>query len=338
MMHKYTAIVIGTVMIGIAACGSEPETHEGAVPARVDHPQREADLTTITLTAKAEAELGIRTAGVAYQPLRRTRTVGGEVVIPASLGDAERPAFVLRSPPSAVDRARTGEALVSAEGEAQQARVQVEAATIARERAQRMLRDGVGSARAVDEARAALSLAQAALDQAENRRDVLAGQTFRVPITVWIRVPVYVGDADTIRRDADAVIGGLGAAPGTATRTAQPVAAPPSANPEAATIDLFYRADNADGSLIPGEKVGVTLQLRGEDESLVVPWPAVLHDIHGGEWVYENTAPHTFVRRRVQVRDVTDGMAVLASGPRPGAPVVVEGAAELFGTEFGVGK
>jgi multidrug efflux pump subunit AcrA (membrane-fusion protein) len=119
---------------------------------------------------------------------------------------------------------------------------------------------------------------------------------------------------------------------------AKPVEAPPSANAAAATVDLFYELPNSDGALRPGQRLGVALPLRAEEESLVVPWSAVLHDIHGGTWVYEATGPQTFVRRRVQVRYVVDSMAVLATGPKPGAMVVTDGAAELFGTEVGFGK
>jgi hypothetical protein len=45
-----------------------------------------------------------------------------------------------------------------------------------------------------------------------------------------------------------------------------------------------------------------------------------------------------FVRRRIEVEDVIGAVAVLSRGPKPGTRVVVAGAAELFGTEFGPGK
>ena len=73
-------------------------------------------------------------------------------------------------------------------------------------------------------------------------------------------------------------------------------------------------------------------------ESLVVPFNAVLHDIHGGQWVYEAIAPHTYTRRRVQVTRLVGDVAALASGPAVGAKIVTDGAAELFGTEFMTGK
>ena len=103
-------------------------------------------------------------------------------------------------------------------------------------------------------------------------------------------------------------------------------------------MELFYEVENADSKLRPGEKVSVALPLEGETESSVVPAAAVLYDIHGGTWVYENTAPQTFIRRRVEVRFVNKGDAVLSRGPKPGIKVVTAGVAELFGTEFGIGK
>lgn len=78
--------------------------------------------------------------------------------------------------------------------------------------------------------------------------------------------------------------------------------------------------------------------LLGSEESLVVQTSAIVRDIHGSEWVYENIAPHQYVRRRVEVRYVTGSQAVLARGPAQGAQVVVTGAAELFATEFSTGK
>jgi hypothetical protein len=40
----------------------------------------------------------------------------------------------------------------------------------------------------------------------------------------------------------------------------------------------------------------------------------------------------------VAVEDISGATAILARGPAVGARVVTDGAAELFGVEFGVGK
>ena len=57
-----------------------------------------------------------------------------------------------------------------------------------------------------------------------------------------------------------------------------------------------------------------------------------------GTWVYVKTGDHAYTRKRVQVERKVGGLAVLASGPKPGEKVVTDGAMELFGAEFGGGK
>ena len=63
--------------------------------------------------------------------------------------------------------------------------------------------------------------------------------------------------------------------------------------------------------------------LESKTESLIVPFASVLHDIHGGQWVYEQIAVHTYTRRRVQVARLAGAEAVLGSGPS-GAPATSE--------------
>lgn len=155
---------------------------------------------------------------------------------------------------------------------------------------------------------------------------------------VWIRVPVFVGDVERIDRSQQAQVALLG---GDATRTpiaAAPVQGPPLSNPDRATSDLYYQSGNGDGALRVGQKVMVSLPRRGSAERIVVPYAAVLYDMHGDTWVYVKIAPLTYARQRVGIRCVVEGMAVAERGLRGGEPVVTAGAAEIFGTEFGGGK
>ena len=155
---------------------------------------------------------------------------------------------------------------------------------------------------------------------------------------VYVKVPIFVGEENRIATDRDATVGGLADAPGKSTRAAKPVQTTPSANALTNTVDLYYEVENHDGKLRPNQRVGITLPLRGDAESLVVPYAAILRDINGGAWVYESMGKHVFARRRVIVDHVIGPDAILARGPRPGTLVVTDGAAELFGTEFGGGK
>jgi len=259
-------------------------------------------------------------------------------------------------------RATLAAAQAEARGDAASAEVELEAAKASLDRSEQLLRDRAGSQRAVDEATARRDAAQASLTAAQARRDVMADAfddelqavDLKAPFAgilrtllaapgqqvaagaplleladlarMWVRVPVFVGELDGLDAAAEIVIEGL---------PAKPVAAPPSADASASTADLFYEVENSNGALRPGQKVAVALPVRGEEQALSVPWSAVLHDIHGGTWVYEQAAPQEYVRRRLQVRRVERGWAALAGGPPAGTMVVAEGAAELYGVEFG---
>lgn len=243
-----------------------------------------------------------------------------------------------------------------------------------KERAEMLANEKAGSQRAVEEAQADLAVAEADLKGARERLarygngslasdfevfvvapnsgviqkvnasigQTTAGGAVLLELanynTLWLRVPVYVGDLPNVARAQAARIHGLNEVPGVSVRFAKPVAAPPTADAAASTADLYYALSNGDGAWRPGQRVGVTLNARTQEHSLAVPWSAVLHDIQGGTWVYENTAAHTFIRRPVEVRYVAGEWAVLGRAPHTGAKIVTVGAAELFSTEFGGGK
>lgn len=275
-------------------------------------------------------------------------------------------------------RATLAASLAEAEGLVNNAKTQVNLTKIALDRAKRVQNQGAGSQRQVDEADAAYNLATKTRDAATARQAILkkvvgdaeGGTAAPIPIeapengvlrtisalpgqtvpsgaalfevidtsTVWVRVPLPVGDMDAIDQAAPAQVGKLSSPPGTRLPTAKPVAAPPSANPLSATVDVFYEMPNVDGKLIPGQRLGVTVSLADVKESLTVPWSSVVFDIHGGTWVYEQVGPRKYTRRRAVVAYTVGTDAVLASGPSAGAKVVTAGAQELFGTETGFVK
>ena len=397
-LHKALLVLAAVAALAEGAgCGRAPEAQQKerpAAPAKVENAGvREADLATITLTAKAEGRLGIQTAAAEYGPATRSETLAGEVIIPpgqsllvtapvaGTIGMADRIApapgtqvgegqpLFRRLPLLPVQR----DLRVTAEAELASARTRLEAARAREARARQMLKDGVGSTRAFEDARQELDLASTAEKTAAEKLDqlnrapldsdipmtivsplagilrtvhagpgqqVAAGATLAEVIRtdpVWIRVPVYTGRLAAYLPGASARVTPLGG-DHDGGRVARSVTAPPSADPLSATTDLYFELSNADLSLRPGEKVSTTLPLRGRQQVLKVPAAAILYDMHGGTWLYENTAPQTFVRRRVEVAEMQGSIAVLRAGPAPGARVVTAGAAELFGTEFGAGK
>jgi hypothetical protein len=336
---------------------------------------------------------------VVSAPLAGTLRSAGVTPVAGLLVKKGEPVFQLLPLLDPVGRANLTAAKVEAEGQVLGAAEQLKAANIALEAAMSTLKGGTGTKQMVEEAQSRVAIAQKGLEAATARRNLLnkvvgdaeagttaplaveapetgvvrsvsavAGQTvpagavlFEVldPDQVWVRVPVYVGDVPELAA-GPVTIGALSAGPGSPTRPAGPVAAPPTANPATGTADLFYATTNwkpddprwpgveaAVGFGVPafdrtryrpGERVAVTVPLNDPAESLTVPWKAVVFDIQGGTWVYEPLGERTFIRRRIFVRYVRDGDAVLESGPRVGTRVVTVGAAELFGTEAGFSK
>ena len=274
-------------------------------------------------------------------------------------------------------RADIAKAQIEAERQVESSRLEVEAAQIAYDRAVRLLEIKAGSQRTVDEASIRLKLAQESLKTAQLRDDFLksveldeqagelavrniaspvagvlqdiqvaAGETVSAGETLfrviqidpaWIRVPVYVGHRHEIDTSQPATVAEYGQPSSVVARKAKYVSAPPSANPAATTVDIFYELNNEAGDLHPGQRLAVTLPLQSKAPSLVVPFGAVLYDIYGGTWVYECVGEHAYARKRVEVKYVDGSTAVLDRGPEAGAMIVTDGTVELFGTEFGVG-
>jgi cobalt-zinc-cadmium efflux system membrane fusion protein len=268
--------------------------------------------------------------------------------------------------------------VTDAEGQLQQARAVVEQRQVDLERAELQHQKGVGLKATLDTAKAQMVQSQNALDAAIIRKNLLnswmdgkpndeqkpftieapqpgliramhvkSGEfvTAGTPLfevmnveTLWVRVPVYVGELTSIEMGQPAEVGELAYRPGQNLVKAVSVEAPPTATALSSTVDLYYELSNAEGKFRPGQRVSVQLPMTGNAEQSSIPWSAVVQDIYGSSWVYEQIGENKFTRRRVQVKQVVDSWATLEQGPPLGTTIVVTGVAEIFGTEFWVQK
>ncbi|MCI0734154.1 MAG: membrane fusion protein MtrC [Methylococcaceae bacterium] len=317
-------------------------------PAALDRPGDELTLNRIKLTAKARERLGIKVEPLVEQRVVRYRMYSGEMILPAATGigasNAESEGqsvigVVALMNPS--ERVRVAEAQIDADGRVDAALVRLNAAGIVLRRAEKLVADKAGSQKAVDAARADYALAAADLDTMKNRRKLL-GPPLLVTGTrnkLWVRVQVFVNDLDGLDLTASARLGRLGASLNSGDREARPIpSAPRFADFDSSIVDLFYAVDNPDGRFRPNQRVGVEIPLQEKSNGLLVPVAALLHDVHGNTWVYAQIDESTYARKRVEIRSGQGGMAVLAEGLSSADLVVTDGAAELFGSEFGVGK
>ncbi len=386
--------------------------------AKASHPVSESQLNKIDLTEDAVRRLGLQTAVVEERTMTRQRPYGADIVLPTGatvivsaplagkVTSIDQMTFLepgqrvqeghellkllpLLSPERSVltpaERIRFAEAKntlaqsrIDTEGLVQQASVQVDAAKIALERAERLLKDKAGTARAVDEAMAQLQLAEKALAAAKARKqqvdsvklDEEAGTLEPIPITsplsgivrsvqvrpgvlisagaplfevmnedsLWVKVPVYIGDMTELDLSQPARITLLDGRHSDGDLFVKPAALPPTAVPLAAAVDIYYVLPNTKHAFQTGQKVAAHVTIRGETKQVALPWCAVVHDVYGGQWVYEKTGDRTFVRRRVDVGWVDGEWAAIRRGIQPGAAVVIAGAAEIAGFEFGFAK
>jgi hypothetical protein len=83
--------------------------------------------------------------------------------------------------------------------------------------------------------------------------------------------------------------------------------------------------------------IPASLSTAGPAQWRAIPYSAVLYDPNGDTWTYTSPDSLVFVRHPISVEYIEGDVAVLSSGPLGGTTVVTVGAAELFGTEFGVG-
>ncbi|HEX8057152.1 MAG TPA: efflux RND transporter periplasmic adaptor subunit [Novosphingobium sp.] len=315
-----------SLVVTLAACGGTvPKS--GDKPAKVEPVAHESELMKITLSAEAERRLGIVVAPAVTATRAGTLATFGEIVVPPpSSGGIPLSA--------ATDLAALAANQARADGDVARTAAMARAAQLNLERAEALVHEEAGSARARDDALAAAASSRADLSVARRQRSLLGaavGSLGRLG-TLWVRVPVLAADLARIDRRAAAAIDALG--PDAGTTVGQPVTAPPTANSAAGSVDLYFTV--ASRGLQLGQRVAVTLPIAGKaDTGATVPAAAIIYDIHGGEWVYARLAPRTYERRRVQVARVDGATAILAAMPGDAREVVTAGAAELFGTEFG---
>jgi len=157
--------------------------------------------------------------------------------------------------------------------------------------------------------------------------------------TLWVRVPVFATEISDVKASQHAVIRPLGRKEQELSFTGKPVQGLPLVPTVLSTMDLYFEFSPTESVFTPGQRVEVRVSMKDSSESiLAVPTSAILYDVLGGAWVYTEVEPMTFERSRVEVMYFMENQAILARGPLPGVLVVTDGAAELFGTEFGNDK
>ncbi|GEM_PF-796413 len=156
------------------------------------------------------------------------------------------------------------------------------------------------------------------------------------PVESWVVVSLSPGEFERIAKDKPARVTPLYTRDKEMKEMLAPLSdQPPIEDAKRSMLTLHYVLPSADHGLAPSTRVRVELQLAGsEDKQKVVPYSAVYYDAKGAPWVYVNTQPLTYERKRIVVQRVVGNQAVLSEGPELGTAVVTVGASLLYGTEI----
>lgn len=159
-----------------------------------------------------------------------------------------------------------------------------------------------------------------------------------VPISgeAWVLVPLSNAEWDRLAKDKPARIIPLAADEKPFRELwALPSGTPPTEDPKRSMLTARYVVANKDHGLTLNKRVRVELEVSGSQERRkVVPYAAVYYDAKGATWVYVNTQPLVFERRRIAIERIAGDLAVLTDGPPVGTPIVVVGAPLLYGAEI----
>ncbi|MBK6917426.1 MAG: HlyD family efflux transporter periplasmic adaptor subunit [Deltaproteobacteria bacterium] len=348
--------------------------HEGELAVVTLSSAAETALGIETATVTAAASTATRASfGIVLAPPGTTMTVAAPVAGTLRDGDVrlvaggaiDAGATALRLVPLApVDRD------VKAQARRQSATTQarLDVAQARATRLESLMKDRAASARALEEARGELEAAQAEHDAAQARERALgraplsADVTLRVvtPIagivraqwaapgqvvaagaplfevgpssSLWLRVPMSAAERARLGRPRAIEVARLDDGD---RWQAEPVAAPPSADPNSGDVDVVYALPAAAAGLAPGERLQVWLPEQAR-AATSVPTGALVRDFDGGTWVYACLGEHRYARRRVEVAATDGERLALVRSPELGTCIVTVGAAELLGTEFGV--
>lgn len=192
-------LCLGLVLVASGCHRSTPAATKPTPPATVTAAVKEDQLTTVVLTEAAENRLGIKTATVEMREIPQYRTFAGEVTPPTGAiiivtapftGKVQAPtdrkvpmpgtAVVEKQPVLALlpvlapnEKIALLTQLADADGLVQQAKSLVESNRIELDRQESLANKSVGSAKAVDDAKAKMQLSVKALEAAQSRKKVL---------------------------------------------------------------------------------------------------------------------------------------------------------------------
>ncbi len=151
----------------------------------------------------------------------------------------------------------------------------------------------------------------------------------------WVRVVLSPAEWNRLDHTASARILPLATRPDLPKEAfATPSKLPPVRDIKRTMLTTYYVVPGKNHGMRTNDRMRVELTLKGNNKShTVMPYSALYYGGKGAPWVYVNTKPGTYERRRIEIDRIIGDDVLLKSGPPVGTSVVSVGATFLYGAE-----
>ena len=296
----------------------------------VSNPVPESALNTIKIAPEGVKSLRIKLARVT------TENIAIESLYPAKilpLSVSASGEFVLADDTfTPTSKFAIAQKQIAADEKIAVQRAKLDEAKKALARAEKLARDNMSSQREVEQQQALAATAQASLDAALKERKLLDSSADQLAAVVKI----YAADMSRIDTQAGARI----VDPNGSAKNIDLPASPGAAKSfsEGAVINLIYKLPPNPKGVSAGQSAGALVKTKDSGRFFCVPGASIIMDIYGNEYVYVKVGENTYARKHVEVKQRLGDKAVISRGLTGNEEVITDGAAEVFGAEFGFGK
>jgi len=298
-----------------------------AGPSSVQNPVKESELTTVTLSPEGEQRLRLKTELVTREHVVRQALYPAKVLpyrASEELVIADETFTPMVKHTLAQRQIAADEKIAIQEAKLKEAR-------LALARLENLVKTALASQKELEAQQTAVATCEASLTAARKERALLDIGTGELAALVKI----YAGDWGNVNLEADIAVVGIHGASQNINWVAKPSGVRPYS--EGNVVNVLYKIEKPE-HLYAGQHVGARLPLKTSGTFWCVPGKSVITDIHGNDYVYVKVGTNTYARKRVEVVQRQGGKVFVSKGLDGSETVITDGAAEVFGSEFGFGK
>ena len=300
---------------------------QNAENSRVKNPVKESELTTITLSAEGEKRLRLKTELVTRENVVLTALYPARIV-PYRASEE----FVITDDTfSPTAKHALAQKRIAADEKIALQEAKLKEARLAVARQEKLVKAAVAGQKELEALQTAVETCEISLATARKERELLEMDTRELAALV----KVYAGDWGKVNLETDIAIVDIHGATQNISLVAKPCDVQPYS--EGNVINVMYKIENPKDIYI-GQHVGARLPLKKSGTFWCAPGKGIITDVYGNAYVYVKVGESTYTRKRVEIIQRQGEKVFISKGLDGSETIITDGAAEVFGSEFGFGN